>query len=169
MTVPLLHHDYGGKAPERVGLSHPSIAPYSGFETSDGRQIVLSIQNEREWALFCEGVLGQAELASDERFVSNTRRVANRPVLDAVISEVFTSMDYAEAVRRLNAARIAYGSLNQVADLSRHPQLRRMTVATQAGPVEAVAPPLQTRGMTFSPRPTPALGQHTDAIRKEFA
>ncbi len=169
MTVPLLHHDYGGKAPGRVGLSHPSIAPYSAFETGDGRQVVLSIQNEREWVLFCDGVLGNPGLATDERFSSNKSRVANRPALDAIIAREFKAMDHAEATRRLGAARIAYGSLNQVSDLSAHAQLRRMTVASPTGPVEAVAPPVQVRGETFAPRPIPALGQHSDAIRQEFA
>lgn len=169
MTVPLLHHDYGGKAPERVGLNHPSIAPYGGYQLGDGRQVVLSIQNEREWLLFCEGVLHRPEVATDERFSSNHCRVANRPALDALIAEIFQTLDHPEAIRRLNQARIAYGSLNQVADLSVHAQLRRITVPTPSGPVEAVAPPIQVRGEAFAPRPVPALGQHTDAIRREFA
>lgn len=169
MTVPLLHHDYGGKAPERVGLNHPSIAPYGGYQLGDGRQVVLSIQNEREWLLFCEGVLHRPEVATDERFSSNHCRVANRPALDALIAEIFQTLDHPEAIRRLNQARIAYGSLNQVADLSVHAQLRRITVPTPSGPVEAVAPPIQVRGEAFVPRPVPALGQHTDAIRREFA
>ncbi len=169
MTVPLLHHDYGGKAPGRVGLSHPSIAPYSAFETRDGRQVVLSIQNEREWVQFCDGVLGNPGLATDERFSSNKDRVANRPELDAIIAREFKAMDHAEATRRLGVARIAYGSLNQVSDLSTHSQLRRVTVPTPTGPVEAVAPPVQVRGETFIPRPVPALGQHSAAIRQEFA
>ena len=169
MTVPLLHFDYGGKAPARVGLNHPSIAPYGGFTLGDGRQVVLSIQNEREWARFCEGVLGQPGLAADERFCSNTARVANRADLEARIAAVFAAMDHAEAVRRLNAATIAYGSLNEVSDLSVHPQLRRMTVQTPSGPVEVVAPPIQVRGESLRPGPVPALGQHTETVRREFA
>lgn len=168
MAVPLLHFDYGGKAPERVGLNHPSIAPYGGFELSDGRQVVLSIQNEREWVQFCEGVLQRPDIAIDLRFNSNNHRVINRPALDGLVAEIFKTMDHAEAVRRLDAARIAYGSLNGVADLSTHAQLRRVRAETPTGPVDMPAPPVQVRGEVFAPGPVPALGAHTDAIRKEF-
>ncbi|OAN52759.1 carnitine dehydratase [Paramagnetospirillum marisnigri] len=169
MTVPLLHHDYGGKAPERVGLNHPSIAPYGAFALGDGRQVVLSIQNEREWAQFCEVVLEHPAMTHDPRFASNRVRVANRPELETIITAVFAALDHAEAVRRLNAARIAYGSLNGVAELSDHVQLRRMAQPTPSGPVQMVAPPVQIRGENFTPRPVPALGQQSDSIRKEFA
>lgn len=168
MAVPLLHFDYGGKAPERVGLNHPSIAPYGGFELSDGRQVVLSIQNEREWVQFCEGVLRRPDIAIDPRFNSNNHRVINRPALDGLVAEIFKTMDHAEAVRRLDAARIAYGSLNGVADLSVHAQLRRVRAETPTGPVDMPAPPVQIRGEVFVPGPVPALGAQTDAIRKEF-
>ncbi len=89
MTVPLLHQDYGGKAPTRVGLNHPSIAPYGKYPLGDGSEVVIAIQNEREWVIFCAEVLGQPSLASDPRFDNNSKRVANRPALDAAIDEVF--------------------------------------------------------------------------------
>ena len=168
MMVPLMHHDYGGKAPGRVGLKHPSIAPYSAFTLADGRQVVLSIQNEREWAAFCAEVLLQPALATDERFSTNNRRVANRGQLDGLVAAVFLTMDQAEAVARLNRARTAFGSLNEVADLSTHAQLRRVTAETPTGPVEVVAPPVQVRGRPFASGAVPALGQHTDAVRREF-
>ena len=168
MMVPLMHHDYGGKAPGRVGLKHPSIAPYSAFTLADGRQVVLSIQNEREWAAFCAEVLLQPALATDERFSTNNRRVANRGQLDGLVAAVFLTMDHAEAVARLNRARTAFGSLNEVADLSTHAQLRRVTAETPTGPVEVVAPPVQVRGRPFASGAVPALGQHTDAVRREF-
>ncbi len=168
MMVPLMHHDYGGKAPGRVGLKHPSIAPYSAFTLADGRQVVLSIQNEREWAAFCAEVLLQPALATDERFSTNNRRVANRGQLDGLVAAVFLTMDQAEAVARQNRARTAFGSLNEVADLSTHAQLRRVTAETPTGPVEVVAPPVQVRGRPFASGAVPALGQHTDAVRREF-
>lgn len=168
MMVPLMHHDYGGKAPGRVGLKHPSIAPYSAFTLADGRQVVLSIQNEREWAAFCAEVLLQPALATDERFSTNNRRVANRGQLDGLVAAVFLTMDHAEAVARLNRARTAFGSLNEVADLSTHAQLRRVTAETPTGPVEVVASPVQVRGRPFASGAVPALGQHTDAVRREF-
>ena len=168
MTVPLLHQDYAGKAPQRVGLNHPSIAPYGAFALSDGHTVVISIQNEREWKTFCAEVLEQPELATDPRFVSNTLRVANRPELDAAVGAFFAKLDRAQATERLRRARIAFGSLNSVADLSAHSQLRRIEVDTPTGPVSAVAPPPRWSGETFQPRPVPAIGQHTEALRKEF-
>lgn len=168
MMVPLMHHDHGGKAPGRVGLMHPSIAPYSAFTLADGRQVVLSIQNEREWAAFCADVLLRPELATDERFATNNRRVANRPELDGLVAAIFQTMDHAEAVRRLNRTRTAFGSLNEVADLSTHAQLRRVTAGTPGGLVDVVAPPVQVRGRPYVSGAVPALGQHTDAVRREI-
>ncbi|MBP2312820.1 CaiB/BaiF CoA transferase family protein [Azospirillum soli] len=169
MTVPLLHQDYGGKAPERVGLNHPSIAPYGAFALADGHTVVISIQNEREWRTFCAEVLEQPDLATDPRFVTVALRVANRPALDAAVGAFFATLDRAQATERLRRARIAFGSLNSVADLSEHSQLRRITTDTPTGPVTGVAPPPRWAGETFHPRPVPAVGQHTEALRREFA
>ncbi|WP_448192301.1 CaiB/BaiF CoA transferase family protein [Azospirillum sp. sgz301742] len=169
MTVPLLHQDYGGKAPERVGLNHPSIAPYGAFALGDGHTMVISIQNEREWVRLCAEVLEQPDLATDPRYASNNARVANRPALDAAVAAVFATLDRDEAQARLRRAGIAFGALNSVADLSAHRQLRRITTDTPTGPVVGVAPPVCRRGKEFQPRPIPAIGQHTDDLRKEFA
>jgi itaconate CoA-transferase len=165
MAVPLLHYDYGGAAPERVGLRHPSIAPYGAFPAQDGA-IIVGIQNEREWARFCSEVLGQPALAADPRFCDNPRRVANSAVLDALIAESFRGETRAALGPRLEAAGIAFGNLNSVADLSRHPQLRRLTMPTPAGPIDVPAPP--GRSATVS-RPVPAIGEHSAALRREFA
>lgn len=169
MTVPLLHHDYGGKAPERVGLNHPSLAPYGLYRMGDGKEIVFSIQNEREWLAFCAGVLELPELAGDARFASNVGRVANRPALNAAMDVVFRTLTRDQAVERLKRARIAFGSLNSVADLSVHQQLRRIETGTPTGPVSGVAPPVIRHGETFQPRPVPAIDQHGAALRQEFA
>lgn len=169
MTVPLLHQDYGGKAPQRVGLNHPSIAPYGAFTLGDGHAVVISIQNEREWRRLCEAALERPELASDPRFASGTARVANRPELDAAIGAVFATMNREEARERLARAGIAFGSVNGVAELSTHGQLRRIEVEAPTGPVSMVAPPLRWRGETFTPRPVPAVGEHGEALRWEFA
>jgi len=169
MTVPLLHQDYGGQAPQRVGLNHPSIAPYGAYAMGDGKEVVFSIQNEREWKIFCADVLERPEIADDPRFVTNTLRVANRPELDAALDAVFRTFTREQVVERLKSAKIAFGALNSVADLSRHQQLRRMEVDTPTGPVAGVAPPVIWRGEEFHPRPVPALNQHGDALRREFA
>ena len=169
MTVPLLHHDYGGKAPERVGLKHPSVAPYGAFPTADGKLVVISIQNEREWLQFCEKVLKRPDLACDSRFDSNTRRVANRPALDSEIATIFGRIPRDELVETLRRARIAFGSVNSVADLSCHEQLRRSVVDSPTGPVHLVAPPVRVRGEEAELRPMPAVGQHSSSLREEFS
>ena len=169
MTVPLLHQDYAGEAPARVGLNHPSIAPYGAYACLGGDQVVISIQNNREWRNLCEQVLQRPELVEDPLYRNNVDRCANRPALDVQINGVFASLDRAELVDRLFEARIAFGSVNSVADLSRHQQLRRQTVATPSGPVELVAPPVILADGDSSLRPVPALGEHTDRLRKEFS
>jgi crotonobetainyl-CoA:carnitine CoA-transferase CaiB-like acyl-CoA transferase len=170
MAVPLLHHDYGGRAPSRVGLSHPSIAPYGAFSSEDGKQVVLGVQNDREWKAFCAEVLGDARLAEDPRFVSNDLRVRNRIQLDAIVSGIFRGLSKAAIVGRLRSAAIAFASLNGVKELSGHPQLRRIRVDTPTGPVALPAPPARWRdedARTLGP--SPALGEHTGAIRTEFS
>jgi crotonobetainyl-CoA:carnitine CoA-transferase CaiB-like acyl-CoA transferase len=169
MTVPLLHHDYGGKAPARVGLNHPSIAPYGAYPLGDGSEVVIAIQNEREWVIFCAEVLGQPGLATDPRFESNTKRVANRPALNAEIDAVFRSFTRADAFQKLQQSRIAFGSLNSVGGFSEHPQLRRINTDTPTGPVTGVAPPVRWDREIFEARPIPAIDQHGEALRKEFA
>jgi crotonobetainyl-CoA:carnitine CoA-transferase CaiB-like acyl-CoA transferase len=168
MAVPLLHHDYGGKAPPYLGLMHPSIAPYGAFAAADGKAIVIAIQNEREWRRFCDAILGRAELATDPRFCDNDRRVANRAALDALVAAAFIGETRAALGRRLKAADIAFGNLNTVEDFSGHPQLRRLTTPTPEGDVDVPAPP----GLSAQEAPSggvPRVGEHGEAIRREFA
>ncbi len=168
MTVPLLHQDYTGHAPERVGLNHPSIAPYGAYACEGGDQVVISIQNNREWRNFCEQVLGRPELVDDPDYRNNVDRCANRPALDARIDAVFSRLSRAALTERLFDARIAFGSVNSVADLSRHQQLRRSEVATPSGAVSLVAPPVISSSGELPLRPVPALDEQGDAIRREF-
>jgi crotonobetainyl-CoA:carnitine CoA-transferase CaiB-like acyl-CoA transferase len=166
MAVPLLHHDYGGKAPTRQGLKHPSIAPYGAFAAADGKEIVISIQNEREWRRFCAEILGDAALAGDPRFCDSQARVANRAALDALVAAVFAREDRATLGRRLAAADIAFGNLNTVEDFSRHPQLRRLTVPTSEGGIAVPAPPARADATVGA---VPRIDEHGAAIRREFA
>jgi len=168
MTVPLLHQDYGPGAPGRVGLNHPTIAPYGVYACRGGEEVVFSIQNEREWKRLVVEVLERPEMLDDPRFADNIARVANRPALDAVIGEVFGGLDREQLTGRLFAAAIAYGAVNTPADLSAHPQLRRVTVATPSGPVEVVAPPVAFRGAEIALGAVPAVDQHGVALREEF-
>ena len=174
MTVPLLHLEQGGKAPARTGLRHAMIAPYGAYPVGDGGRMVIAIQNEREWARFCAAILGDASLAHDPRFAGHPARLANRPAMDALIVAAFARHDMESLAAALTDAQIAFGRLNEVADLSTHPQLRRATVETPAGPVEIVAPPARHddgeggTGGDRPLRPVPALGAHSAAIRAEF-
>ena len=157
LTVPLLHHE-GGKSPQRIGLAHPSIAPYGVFETRDGKSILLSIQSEREWKAFSASFLGDPALARDARFVTNVERVANRAVVDALVSAKFAELDEAVARERLMAADVAFASVNDMAALSTHAHLRRIVVETPAGPVTYPAPAPIVAGEQRHYGAVPALG-----------
>ena len=168
MSVPYLQARYGGKAPERVGLKHPTIAPYGAFTCADGRDIVISIQNEREWGDFCRVVLLKPELLDDPRCANNAARVANRAFVDGVVAEVFGSMTGAEMVDRLTDAQTAFGNVNSVYDLIEHPQLRTRTMNVHGWPVDVPASPwgMEWDGDAFAE--APGLDAHGAAIRAEF-
>ncbi len=169
MNVPFLHQVHSGQAPARVGLAHPSIAPYGVYAAGDGGEVVISIQNEREWVRFCAEALERPELAGDARFSDNPARVANRPALDREIGTAFGGLTRAGMIERLRRADIAFGAVNSVADLAAHPQLRRIEVATPSGAVELIAPPARHVGEVRDYGPVPGLDQHGAAIRAEFA
>lgn len=156
LTVPLLNHE-GGKSPRRIGLAHPSIAPYGVFSCKDGGQILISVQSDREWAKFAADVIGDAALAQDPRFATNVARVANRPDTDALTAAAFARLTGAEATARLTAADIAFASVNDMEALSHHPQLRRITVDTPNGPVSYPAPAPVFVGEDRRYGPVPAL------------
>jgi itaconate CoA-transferase len=168
MTVPLLHQEHTGAAPPRVGLQHPSIAPYGAYVCGGGEQVVIAIQNEREWKNFCERVLQRPDLVEDPQYCANVARCANRPALDQEINRVFATLSRTALAQRLTQANIAFGGVNTVADLARHPQLRRTGVLTASGAIELVAPPVRVAGAQASLRPVPALGEHSEAIRREY-
>ncbi|OHC83264.1 MAG: carnitine dehydratase [Rhodospirillales bacterium RIFCSPLOWO2_12_FULL_67_15] len=169
MAVPLLHHDYGGAAPARVGLRHPSIVPYESFATADGGRIVISIQNEREWARFAKRILRRPEWAKEGPFADNVARVKNRAQLLPAIAQVFAGETREGMAQKLKTAEIAYGFVNSVAEFSRHPALRRAETPTPMGAVAVPAPPARRPDTETLLRPVPALGEHSAAIRREFA
>ena len=169
MNVPYLQHHYGGRTISRPGLHHPSIAPYGAYECGDGQVVLISIQNEREWKRLCTGVLGDATIASDERFASNIARVENRPALDAIIMSVFTHQDSDAIIDLLNSVDIAYGRLNSLDQLASHPQARFMTVKTSEGDLQILAPGAIVSGESHGFGAVPELGEHDDTLRDEFA
>jgi itaconate CoA-transferase len=170
-SYPLYYAFEGAAPPPRTGASHATIYPYGPFPTGDGNMVMLGLQNEREWASFCEKVLQQPALATDPRFTANFKRVAERDALRGIIVEAFSSLSRAQVVERLELAQIANAQVNTMNDVWAHPQLKargRWTeVGSPNGPVPAMLPP---GTWDVGPRmdPVPALGQHTDAILAEL-
>ncbi|NYT61579.1 CoA transferase [Alcaligenaceae bacterium] len=169
MSVPLLHYDYGGTVWPRVGLSHPTIAPYGAFAVKDDKQILVGVQNDGEWKRFATGVLQQPELLEQDCYATNGQRVANRAALEQIVAQVLSTLTHEVAESRMITAQVAYASVNTVAELSTHPHLRRTPVQTKNGQVNIVAPPYQFRGQPRTYGPVPALGEHTDKVRAEFS
>ena len=169
MNVPLLYSEGTGIVPQRLGLAHPSICPYGAFETSDGAQVLISIQNEREWASFCTVVLEEPELATAAGFDSNNARVANRAAVDARIGRCFRAMTRDAAAGSLRRSGTAYGFVNGLPELAAHPALRRVGVDTPGGPASVVAPPVIHDGVTPTLGQVPSIGEHSAALRAEFA
>jgi itaconate CoA-transferase len=165
MTVPLLQHE-GGRTPKRVGLAHPTIAPYGVFRTRDGADVLISIQSDREWRVLARDVLGNVALADDPAFATNVERVKRRAGTDAQVQAVFGAIDVAELSEKLAAADIAFARVSDMAVLATHPHLQRITVATPSGPVSYPAPP---RGRSEGYGAVPALGEHSEKLRQEFA
>lgn len=160
LTVPLLHQE-AGRPPKRIGMAHPSIAPYGVFRTRDGRDVLISIQSDREWAKFCTEFLRQPEMIQDSRFARNVARVRNRAAADGLVAAAFAALDEAEAHDLLAKADVAFASVNDMAGLADHPHLRRITVETEAGPVSYPAPAPVFVGKPRSYRSVPALGENT--------
>ncbi|TQL80113.1 CaiB/BaiF CoA-transferase family protein [Delftia sp. HK171] len=172
MGYPMYYAFDGAPPPPRTGASHASIYPYGPFEAGDGGTVMLGLQNEREWKLFCEQVLLQPALAADARFDSNARRNANREELRALILGVFNALDAAQVVQRLDAAGIANARVNDMAGLWAHPQLaarqRWCSVDTPAGPVQALLPPGANSAFDYRMEAVPAVGEHSAAILAEL-
>lgn len=163
MSVPLLNTE-AGKSPPRMGLSHPSIAPYGAFRSNDGKDILISIQSEREWKVFCAVVLGQPKLPEDPRFATMVVRVTNRAATDKVVADLFGSLSREQLIARLDKADIAYGEVNSSVDLSAHPHLRRIDVDTPGGVVAMPAPAAVVVGEARKYRPVPKLGADSATI-----
>jgi itaconate CoA-transferase len=157
LTVPLLNAE-AGNPPQRMGLAHPSIAPYGVFYSNDGKGILISIQSEREWKKLCAEVLGQPELASDPRLSNMVERVRNRELTDKTVGDVFGSLTRDELLKRLDDADIAFAEVNTMADLAVHPHLRRIEVETPNGRVAYPAPAAIVIDQARHYGPVPAIG-----------
>ena len=172
MGYPMYYAFEGAEPPVRAGASHASIYPYGPFRAGDGGTVMLGLQNEREWNVFCEKVLQCAPLAVDPRFNTNANRSANRAALDAVILQAFAGLTTQQVEQRLDAAQIANARMNDMAGLWAHPQLkaraRWCTVGSPVGDIPALLPPGRNNSFEYRMDPVPTLGQHTEAILREF-
>ncbi|WP_242444290.1 CaiB/BaiF CoA-transferase family protein [Advenella sp. S44] len=172
MSVPLLHYDYAGTIWPRVGLAHPTIAPYGAFpvggELGEEKTILLGIQNDGEWKRFASVVLEREDLLDKQEYSTNQLRVENKQSLNDLICSLLRTISMEALQAKLRKAGVAYSRVNDVAALSVHPHLRRMAVNTKNGEVELVAPPATFRGSNRKIGSVPALGEHSDTIRAEF-
>ena len=168
MSVPYLQTRYGGQAPQRVGLKHPTIAPYGAFTCADGRDIVISIQNEREWGDFCRTVLQRPDLPDDARCAGNAARVAHRDFVDGVVAQAFAGLPSATVIDRLAAAQTAFANVNSVHDLIEHPQLRTRPMPVHGREVQVPAAPWATEWEPAAFSEAPPLDAHGTRIRAEF-
>ncbi len=175
MSYPLYYAYDGAEPPPRAGAAHATIYPYGPFPAGDGKIVMLGLQNEREWAIFCDQVLAAPALASDERFASNSKRTLARDALRAIIVAAFAPLTAAQVIERLDAAEIANARMNDMHEVWSHPQLqarrRWVEVDTPAGKVPALLPPgVAPDDRETAPRmdPVPALGAHTIAILREL-
>jgi itaconate CoA-transferase len=172
MGYPLYYAFEGAAPPPRAGAAHATIYPYGPFPAGDGRTVMLGLQNEREWGAFCKTVLQRPDLATDERFSSNSRRVANRDALRAVITVAFSALTAEQLLHRLEEAQIANARVNNMHEVWTHPQLqargRWTQVSTSGGEVPALLPPGKTDAFAARMDAVPALGEHTEAILAEL-
>lgn len=172
MGYPLYYAFEGAAPPPRTAASHATIYPYGPFRAGDGKFVMLGLQNEREWAVFCAQVLQQPGLARDPRFASNALRVQARAEVDAIVEEVFSRITAAEVVERLESAGIATARMNNMQDVWEHPQLaarKRWTeVDTPAGRIPALLPPALPDDVQPRMDAVPALGEHTDRVLREL-
>ncbi len=172
MSFPMYYAFDGAPAPVRAAASHASIYPYGPFPAGDGGTVMLGLQNEREWKVFCEQVLLQPALAGDPRFDSNKHRHEHRDALQALIAQAFSALTTQQVVDRLEQAQIANARMNDMADVWAHPQLqargRWRDIQTPAGPVPALLPPGRNSAFEARMDAIPAVGEHTEALLREL-
>jgi itaconate CoA-transferase len=167
----LQHALHTGEQPPRMGLSHTVIAPYDRYPTADGEQVVIGVQNDREWRRLATDLIGRPDLGTDPRYATNVARTANRAEVDSLVGAATARLTSAELISLLDRAGVASARLNEMPDVVRHPVLdardRWREVDSPVGPLRTLLPPI---GFGEEPRlgPVPALGEHTEAVLTEL-
>lgn len=172
MSFPLYYAFDGATPPARSGAAHATIYPYGPFPVGDGSTVMLGLQNEREWVVFCEKVLKQPGLATDPDFNATSKRVANRDRLRTIIVDAFASMTADQVIQLLEDSQIANARVNEMKDVWAHPQLKARNrwkqVGSPVGELPALIPPATNSAFSARMDPIPALGDHTLSILKEL-
>jgi crotonobetainyl-CoA:carnitine CoA-transferase CaiB-like acyl-CoA transferase len=168
MSVPILFQQYTGQVAERTGLNHASIAPYGAYAAGDGQPIMISVQNDDEWVRFCTTVLQSPEIARHPLFSTNPDRVRHREALNEFIRKALAPINKETFIARLRQAQVAYGLIRSVQEVLHHPALSITEVDTPTGPVQLPRRAIPRTSLTER-KAVPALGAHTEAIRREFA
>ncbi|MFC5828431.1 CaiB/BaiF CoA transferase family protein [Nonomuraea insulae] len=173
ISQPYFYANYGGTPPSRTGARHASISPYGPYQAGDGAHVFLGLQNEREWAIFCADVLGRPELSQDSRFIRNSSRVENDAALRVMIEDALSGLTAQQVIERLDEVGIASARMRTMREFAEHPQFeardRWREVDSPSGPVRSLLPPVTVSGREAAMGAIPAVGQHSDAIRAEFA
>jgi crotonobetainyl-CoA:carnitine CoA-transferase CaiB-like acyl-CoA transferase len=167
MSVPILFQEYTGRVAERTGLNHASVAPYGPYTTGDGQTLMISVQNDGEWVRFCTTVLQSPEIARHPLLSTNSDRVRHRDVLDEFIRQALAPIDQQEFIARLRKAQVAFGLIRSVEEVLHHPALSMTEVDTPTGPVRLPRRAIPRTSLNER-KAAPALGAHTEAIRREF-
>ena len=167
MNMALCGYRYFGGAPERTGLTHSFVAPYGGYYCKDGRQVLLSIQNDREWVDFCNDVLQQPELGEDPRFIHNTDRYIHREILADIINQCFANYLPEQIISLLDDTRIACATLNEVKEVSVHPFLKERQISMGDAVIDIADLPVRRK--QGSVQRAPLKGEHSKQIRAEFS
>jgi itaconate CoA-transferase len=172
MGYPLYYAHFGGTAPPRSGPDHATIVPYGRFPAGDGKSVMLGVQNEREWASFCDKVLGQPGLAADPRFDNNMKRNERRAELVALIEKIFSTLTTEQLVAKLDAAGIANACVNAPAEVWKHAQFkargRWRDIESPVGTLPALLPPVTLSGADARMDAIPGIGEHTEKILTEL-
>ena len=172
MANHIYHAQHSGQVAERISVGHPSVVPYGIYRTADDHEIVVAVQNDREWQRFARGVLRDEALVDDHRMATNLARSANRNLIDETVAEAIGRLDEVDAITLLTQANIAYGQVNSLIEVGDHPQLaardRWAATDTPVGPVKTLRPVIGERGKTYAVGKVPALGENTESVLTEL-